>query len=75
MGKIISKFMICCLGRENEEEEEYEIKEIEEEKEENNYDYNFDYLDTLENGQMIKYYILKNMYKENTVEYSPSVQY
>ena len=76
MGKIISKFMFCCLSRESEEKEEYETIEIEEEEiEENNLDYDFSYLDNLENGNQIKYYILKNMYKEHNTEYSPSVQY
>ena len=73
MGKIISKFMMCCLARDD-DDDEIDV-DVVEEKYEENLEYNFDYLDTLENGTAIKYYILKNMYKEHSVEYTPSVQY
>jgi hypothetical protein len=63
MGKIISKFMICCLGRDEEEEQiKEEIEEIIEEKEENHYSTcNLDYL---EYGTTIRYYILNNVHRQ-----------
>ena len=46
----------CCFGRDEEKEN------IKEEKEENQY--NLDYIDNLEYGNAIKYYILNNVHRQ-----------
>jgi hypothetical protein len=77
MGILFSTLRNCCLGRDEEKEEikEKEIKEKEETKEENHYNLDYSdkgtlshagydvpsYLDNLEYGTTIRYYILNNV--------------